>query len=70
MVMERLQRKLEELRQQPEEVRLRLAIRYTIIIGVGIGILWLAALLPFQLRGIFSEKSPTVTPSVISESAH
>lgn len=49
----RLQKKIKDLRQAPEDVRMRAAIRYTAIGGAIILILWLVVFLPFQLHNIF-----------------
>lgn len=45
-----VRKKVEYLRQQPEEVRLRAATIYTAIGGVAIFALWALVLLPVQLR--------------------
>lgn len=50
----RVKNHLEYLRQQPEHVRLRVAIRYTLIIGAIIAALWLIIFLPLQIRSLFS----------------
>lgn len=50
----RLKNRLAYLRQQPEDVRLRTAIRYTIILGAIAAALWLVLFLPFQLHSLFS----------------
>lgn len=41
--------KIHDLRREPESVRLQAAIRYTVIVGVVIAILWLVIFLPLQL---------------------
>lgn len=48
-----IKNKIEHLRQQPEEVRFRAAIRYTVIGGIIVAVLWLGVLLPLQLHNIF-----------------
>lgn len=49
-MFQRLRNKIAHLQQQPEEVRFRAALKYTIIGGVVIFILWLGVFLPFQLH--------------------
>ncbi|MEX0649692.1 MAG: hypothetical protein WD200_01710 [Candidatus Andersenbacteria bacterium] len=46
----RIQRKIEDLREQPEHIRFRTASYMTIIGGVVIVLIWLLILLPIQLR--------------------
>lgn len=50
----RLQRKIEQLRREPEHIRLQAAIRYTILGGIIIVILWLAIFLPWQMKNALS----------------
>lgn len=70
--MQRIKRKIEELRQQPEPVRLRAATVLTAACGVVLVVLWVAVLLPLQLhfnRGEGTDEasqartSPVVSPS-------
>lgn len=49
MVVQRTKRKIRELQEQPEEVRFRAVTRYTIIIAIAAGILWVSLLLPLQI---------------------
>jgi len=44
-----LKKKIHELRQQPEEVRLKALTRFTFAAGIVLGIIWLAVFLPIQL---------------------
>lgn len=48
-MINKIQNRLDDLRQQPESVRLQAAIKYTVIAGVVIAVLWLAVFLPLQL---------------------
>lgn len=50
MVFQRFKQRLADLRQQPEHVRLQAAIRYTIIGGIIIAVIWLVIFLPLQLK--------------------
>ncbi len=52
-MLSRLQQKIADLRQAPEDVRLKAAVRYTIIGGLVILALWLMLFLPLQLRSAF-----------------
>jgi hypothetical protein len=50
MLQRQWQRKMAELRQQPEPVRMRAVVIMTAVSGVALGIVWLTILLPLQLR--------------------
>ncbi len=47
--MQRIRRKIEELRQQPEHVRFRAVSYLTVVSGVIVVALWLTVFLPLQL---------------------
>lgn len=49
-MIKRFRLRVAQLRQEPEEVRIRAATRWTIISGGLLAIVWLAILLPLQLR--------------------
>ncbi|MEX1111985.1 MAG: hypothetical protein WEC84_00835 [Candidatus Andersenbacteria bacterium] len=46
----RIQRKVNDLRQQPEHVRMRAASIFTVVGGIVAVALWLVVFLPLQLR--------------------
>ncbi len=60
-----MRRRIEELRQQPEHVRLRAASFMTAASGVILVLLWMTVLLPLQLRfnGSRSATQPVAQPS-------
>ncbi len=70
--MKSIKRKLEDLRQQPEAVRMRAATLLTAVSGGMLIILWVAVLLPLQIK-FNSPDSPaaetatnnTVVPSTL-----
>jgi len=47
--MKFIKTKIKDLRSQPEEYRVRVATRFTLIAGIIILILWLAVFLPLQI---------------------
>lgn len=49
MIFERWRGRLEEAQRQPDHVRLRLALTWTVVTGLVLLVLWLVVLLPLQL---------------------
>lgn len=45
----RIQRKIENLRQEPEDIRMRAVTYFTLVSGIVLVVLWLAVFLPLQL---------------------
>lgn len=68
MLVERIKKRIEEIQREPEHVRLQIAIRYTIIFGIVIAIVWLAVFLPLQIRQAF-QGNPEPSP-VAEETLH
>lgn len=51
-MLQRLRKKIADLRREPEEVRFQAAIRYTVIGGIILLLFWLGVLLPLQLHKV------------------
>lgn len=65
MLGERIKRRITDLRQQPEHVRLQVATRYTIIAGIILVIIWLVVFLPLQIRSALRNSNQPATPSPV-----
>ncbi|MEK7557519.1 MAG: hypothetical protein AAB538_06060 [Patescibacteria group bacterium] len=70
MLGQRIQKRIEDLRREPEHVRLQVAIRYTIILGAVIGIVWVAVFLPLQIRRAFRDDTAATPTPVLTPDTH
>ena len=68
--MRGLKKIIEDLRREPEHVRVRKASVFTAIAGLGIGIIWITVLLPLQLKFTVGQDGKNEdTPEVAQEEA-
>lgn len=65
MFIRRFKQRVEQLRREPEHVRMRAAVRWTAFSGGGLALLWVSVLLPLQVGSLFTNKQEATDAGVV-----
>ena len=67
MFIHRFKQRVVELRKEPEDVRVRAAVKWTALSGGALAVLWISVLLPLQVGSFFNDSTdPASETGVVS----
>lgn len=65
MLIRRFKQRVEQLRGEPEHIRMRAAIRWTALSGGALALLWVSVLLPLQVGSLFTNGEEAIDAGVV-----